>query len=152
MHFLLRVKYMGLFTYMLLLTTAGLHFWHMIGDQNLSNVCSMQNILFVTFHCRSLSSPQITVQSVAGFCLKFLVWKPSCHRTVPSSVAGEDGIKFKKNMCVWLSFLLLSMSWWCVTQNMLLFHTLLPAPLQILAGSYSVVHKVTSWTRAVGKT
>nr|XP_054502601.1 protein O-mannosyl-transferase 1 isoform X2 [Agelaius phoeniceus] len=31
------VKYMGLFTYMLLLATAGLHFWHMIGDQNLSN-------------------------------------------------------------------------------------------------------------------
>ncbi|XP_068771441.1 protein O-mannosyl-transferase 1 isoform X4 [Struthio camelus] len=31
------VKYMGLFTYMLLLAIAGLHFWHMIGDQNLSN-------------------------------------------------------------------------------------------------------------------
>lgn len=40
MHFLLRVKYMGLFTYMLLLAIAGLHFWHMIGDQNLSNVGS----------------------------------------------------------------------------------------------------------------
>lgn len=47
-------------------------------------------------------------------------------------------------MCVWLSFLLLSMSWWCVTQNMHLSHTLLPAPLQILAGSYPVVHKVTA--------
>uniref|UniRef100_A0A669QPV9 dolichyl-phosphate-mannose--protein mannosyltransferase n=2 Tax=Phasianus colchicus TaxID=9054 RepID=A0A669QPV9_PHACC len=32
------VKYMGLFTYMLLLVIAGLHFWHMLGDQNLSNV------------------------------------------------------------------------------------------------------------------
>ncbi|XP_059684640.1 protein O-mannosyl-transferase 1 isoform X2 [Gavia stellata] len=31
------VKYMGLFTYMLLLAIAGLHFWHMIGDQNFSN-------------------------------------------------------------------------------------------------------------------
>ncbi|XP_037255545.1 protein O-mannosyl-transferase 1 isoform X2 [Falco biarmicus] len=31
------VKYMGLFTYILLLAIAGLHFWHMIGDQNLSN-------------------------------------------------------------------------------------------------------------------
>lgn len=33
-----RVKYMGLFTYMLLLAIAGLHFWHMLGNQNLSNV------------------------------------------------------------------------------------------------------------------
>lgn len=40
MHFLVRVKYMGLFTYILLLTIAGLHFWHVIGDQNLSNVGS----------------------------------------------------------------------------------------------------------------
>uniref|UniRef100_A0A8V1AFI5 Protein O-mannosyl-transferase 1 n=1 Tax=Gallus gallus TaxID=9031 RepID=A0A8V1AFI5_CHICK len=31
------VKYMGLFTYMLLLAIAGLHFWHMLGDRNLSN-------------------------------------------------------------------------------------------------------------------
>lgn len=35
-------------------------------------------------------------------------------------------------MFVWLSFLLLSMSWWCVTQNMLLSHTLLPAPCKSL--------------------
>lgn len=111
----------------------------------------MQNILFVTFHCRSLWSPQIAVQSVPGFRLKFLVWKPSCHSTVPSLVAGEDGIKFKKNMCVWLSFLLFSMSWWCVTQNMHLSHTLLPAPLQILAGSYPVVHKVTAEWEQWGK-
>ncbi|XP_068012071.1 protein O-mannosyl-transferase 1 isoform X2 [Melanerpes formicivorus] len=33
-----RVKYMGLFTYLLLLALAGLHFWHMIGDQSFSNV------------------------------------------------------------------------------------------------------------------
>ncbi|XP_054249293.1 protein O-mannosyl-transferase 1 isoform X2 [Indicator indicator] len=32
------VKYMGLFTYLLLLALAGLHFWHMIGDQSFSNV------------------------------------------------------------------------------------------------------------------
>uniref|UniRef100_A0A8C9EIM3 dolichyl-phosphate-mannose--protein mannosyltransferase n=1 Tax=Pavo cristatus TaxID=9049 RepID=A0A8C9EIM3_PAVCR len=32
------VKYMGLFTYMLLLAIAGLHFWHMLGDRTLSNV------------------------------------------------------------------------------------------------------------------
>lgn len=35
-----RVKYMGLFTYLLLLALAGLHFWHLIGDQSLSNVGS----------------------------------------------------------------------------------------------------------------
>ncbi|KAF4789178.1 Protein O-mannosyl-transferase 1 [Turdus rufiventris] len=40
-----RVKYMGLFTYMLLLATAGLHFWHMIGDQNLSNVSLLCHFL-----------------------------------------------------------------------------------------------------------
>ncbi|XP_062361866.1 protein O-mannosyl-transferase 1 isoform X4 [Cinclus cinclus] len=39
------VKYMGLFTYMLLLATAGLHFWHMIGDQNLSNVSLLYHFL-----------------------------------------------------------------------------------------------------------
>ncbi|XP_038011825.1 protein O-mannosyl-transferase 1 isoform X1 [Motacilla alba alba] len=39
------VKYMGLFTYMLLLATAGLHFWHMIGDQNLSNVSLLCHFL-----------------------------------------------------------------------------------------------------------
>lgn len=51
-------------------------------------------------------------------------------------------------MFVWLFFLLLPMSWWCVTQNMHLSHTLLPAPLQILAGSYLIVHKVTAeWQR-----
>ncbi|RMB93402.1 hypothetical protein DUI87_30097 [Hirundo rustica rustica] len=40
-----RVKYMGLFTYMLLLAAAGLHFWHMIGDQNLSNVSLLCHFL-----------------------------------------------------------------------------------------------------------
>lgn len=54
-------------------------------------------------------------------------------------------------MCVWLSFLLLSMSWWCVTQNKHLPHTLLPAPLQILAGSYPAVHKVTAEWKQWGK-
>ncbi|NXB91552.1 POMT1 transferase, partial [Vidua chalybeata] len=39
------VKYMGLFTYILLLATAGLHFWHMIGDQNLSNVSLLCHFL-----------------------------------------------------------------------------------------------------------
>uniref|UniRef100_A0A8B9F259 Protein O-mannosyl-transferase 1 n=1 Tax=Amazona collaria TaxID=241587 RepID=A0A8B9F259_9PSIT len=39
------VKYMGLFTYILLLTIAGLHFWHVIGDQNLSNVSLMCHFL-----------------------------------------------------------------------------------------------------------
>lgn len=29
---------MGLFTYVLLLVIAGVHFWHLIGDQALSNV------------------------------------------------------------------------------------------------------------------
>uniref|UniRef100_A0A8C0GFQ0 Protein O-mannosyl-transferase 1 n=1 Tax=Chelonoidis abingdonii TaxID=106734 RepID=A0A8C0GFQ0_CHEAB len=39
------VKYMGLFTYMLLLATAGVHFWHLIGDQTLSNVSVFCHLL-----------------------------------------------------------------------------------------------------------
>uniref|UniRef100_A0A670KE71 Protein O-mannosyl-transferase 1 n=1 Tax=Podarcis muralis TaxID=64176 RepID=A0A670KE71_PODMU len=35
-----RVKYMGLFTYILLLAIAGVHSWQLIGDQNLPNVSS----------------------------------------------------------------------------------------------------------------
>lgn len=46
MHFLFRVKYMGLFTYMLILAIAGLHFWHMIGDQDLSNVGSTASKIY----------------------------------------------------------------------------------------------------------
>ncbi|XP_028918289.1 protein O-mannosyl-transferase 1 isoform X2 [Ornithorhynchus anatinus] len=34
------VKYMGLFTYMLLLTIAAVHTWHLIGDQTISNIMS----------------------------------------------------------------------------------------------------------------
>ncbi|KAJ7418252.1 Protein O-mannosyl-transferase 1 [Pitangus sulphuratus] len=42
-----RVKYMGLFTYMLLLAIAGLHFWHMIGDQTLSNVARALALILI---------------------------------------------------------------------------------------------------------
>nr|XP_048678542.1 protein O-mannosyl-transferase 1 isoform X2 [Caretta caretta] len=39
------VKYMGLFTYMLLLAIAGVHSWHLIGDQTLSNVSVLCHLL-----------------------------------------------------------------------------------------------------------
>uniref|UniRef100_A0A8C4XZ61 dolichyl-phosphate-mannose--protein mannosyltransferase n=1 Tax=Gopherus evgoodei TaxID=1825980 RepID=A0A8C4XZ61_9SAUR len=39
------VKYMGLFTYMLLLAIAGGHSWHLIGDQTLSNVSVLCHLL-----------------------------------------------------------------------------------------------------------
>ncbi|KYO23319.1 protein O-mannosyl-transferase 1 [Alligator mississippiensis] len=39
------VKYMGLFTYVLLLVIAGVHFWHLIGDQALSNVSVLCHLL-----------------------------------------------------------------------------------------------------------
>lgn len=38
MYYFLRVKYMGLFTYLLLLCLAAVHTWHVIGDKTLSNV------------------------------------------------------------------------------------------------------------------
>ncbi|XP_038600479.1 protein O-mannosyl-transferase 1 [Tachyglossus aculeatus] len=39
------VKYMGLFTYMLLLTIAAVHTWHLIGDQTISNVSLLCHLL-----------------------------------------------------------------------------------------------------------
>ncbi|XP_044519901.1 protein O-mannosyl-transferase 1 isoform X3 [Gracilinanus agilis] len=39
------VKYMGLFTYILLLTIASVHAWHLIGDQALSNACVFCHLL-----------------------------------------------------------------------------------------------------------
>ncbi|XP_067398021.1 protein O-mannosyl-transferase 1 isoform X2 [Emydura macquarii macquarii] len=39
------VKYMGLFTYVLLLAIAGVHSWHLIGDQTLSNVSVLCHLL-----------------------------------------------------------------------------------------------------------
>ena len=35
---LFSVKYMGIFTYLLVLAVASVHAWHLIGDQTLSNV------------------------------------------------------------------------------------------------------------------
>lgn len=37
----IRVKYMGLFTYFLLLGLAAVHTWQLIGDRALSNVSSL---------------------------------------------------------------------------------------------------------------
>ncbi|XP_061459850.1 protein O-mannosyl-transferase 1 isoform X2 [Rhineura floridana] len=40
-----RVKYMGLFTYILLLTIAGIHSWQLIGDQTLPNISLLCHLL-----------------------------------------------------------------------------------------------------------
>ncbi|KAM9641574.1 protein O-mannosyl-transferase 1 isoform 2-T2 [Trichechus inunguis] len=39
------VKYMGVFTYLLVLSVAAVHAWHLIGDQTLSNVCVFCHLL-----------------------------------------------------------------------------------------------------------
>ncbi|XP_058380317.1 protein O-mannosyl-transferase 1 isoform X5 [Diceros bicornis minor] len=39
------IKYMGVFTYLLVLGVAGVHAWHLIGDQTLSNVCVLCHLL-----------------------------------------------------------------------------------------------------------
>ncbi|XP_005408420.1 PREDICTED: protein O-mannosyl-transferase 1 isoform X1 [Chinchilla lanigera] len=39
------VKYMGVFTYLLVLGVAGVHAWHLIGDRTLSNVCVFCHLL-----------------------------------------------------------------------------------------------------------
>ncbi|XP_007942533.1 protein O-mannosyl-transferase 1 [Orycteropus afer afer] len=39
------VKYTGVFTYLLLLSVAAVHAWHLIGDQTLSNVCVFCHLL-----------------------------------------------------------------------------------------------------------
>ncbi|XP_064346701.1 protein O-mannosyl-transferase 1 isoform X2 [Camelus dromedarius] len=39
------VKYVGVFTYLLVLGVAAVHAWHLIGDQTLSNVCVLCHLL-----------------------------------------------------------------------------------------------------------
>lgn len=39
------VKYMGVFTYLLVLGVAAVHTWHLIGDRALSNVCVLGHVL-----------------------------------------------------------------------------------------------------------
>ncbi|XP_037653344.1 protein O-mannosyl-transferase 1 isoform X2 [Choloepus didactylus] len=39
------IKYTGVFTYLLLLSVAAVHAWHVIGDQTLSNVCVFCHLL-----------------------------------------------------------------------------------------------------------
>ncbi|XP_077823598.1 protein O-mannosyl-transferase 1 isoform X8 [Macaca mulatta] len=39
------IKYMGMFTYVLMLAVAAVHAWHLIGDQTLSNVCVFCHLL-----------------------------------------------------------------------------------------------------------
>ncbi|XP_006892500.1 PREDICTED: protein O-mannosyl-transferase 1 isoform X2 [Elephantulus edwardii] len=39
------IKYMGIFTYLLVLSIAAVHAWHLIGDQTLSNVCVLGHLL-----------------------------------------------------------------------------------------------------------
>ncbi|XP_077003383.1 protein O-mannosyl-transferase 1 isoform X2 [Tamandua tetradactyla] len=39
------IKYTGVFTYLLLLSVAAVHAWHVIGDQTLSNVCVLCHLL-----------------------------------------------------------------------------------------------------------
>ncbi|XP_046307599.1 protein O-mannosyl-transferase 1 isoform X1 [Marmota monax] len=39
------IKYMGVFTYLLVLGVAAVHAWHLIGDQTLSNVCVCFHLL-----------------------------------------------------------------------------------------------------------
>ncbi|XP_048668828.1 protein O-mannosyl-transferase 1 isoform X4 [Marmota marmota marmota] len=39
------IKYMGVFTYLLVLGVAAVHAWHLIGDQTLSNVCVFFHLL-----------------------------------------------------------------------------------------------------------
>ncbi|XP_063643339.1 protein O-mannosyl-transferase 1 isoform X9 [Pan troglodytes] len=39
------IKYMGVFTYVLVLGVAAVHAWHLIGDQTLSNVCVFCHLL-----------------------------------------------------------------------------------------------------------
>ncbi|XP_006754245.1 PREDICTED: protein O-mannosyl-transferase 1 [Myotis davidii] len=39
------IKYMGIFTYLLVLGVAAVHTWHLIGDQALSNVCVLCHVL-----------------------------------------------------------------------------------------------------------
>ncbi|XP_024417995.2 protein O-mannosyl-transferase 1 isoform X2 [Desmodus rotundus] len=39
------IKYMGVFTYLLVLGVAAVHTWHLIGDQALSNVCVLCHVL-----------------------------------------------------------------------------------------------------------
>ncbi|OCT65379.1 protein O-mannosyl-transferase 1 isoform X2 [Xenopus laevis] len=43
--FAIGVKYMGLFSYVLLLGVAAVHYWQLIGDQTLSNVCLLFHVL-----------------------------------------------------------------------------------------------------------
>ncbi|XP_005372474.2 protein O-mannosyl-transferase 1-like, partial [Microtus ochrogaster] len=39
------IKYMGIFTYLLVLSIAAVHAWNLIGDQTLSNICVFGHLL-----------------------------------------------------------------------------------------------------------
>ncbi|XP_065428486.1 protein O-mannosyl-transferase 1 isoform X4 [Chrysemys picta bellii] len=69
------VKYMGLFTYMLLLAIAGVHSWHLIGDQTLSNVSVLCHLL-----ARGLA---LVVVPVAMYLFFFYVHLTLLYRSGP---------------------------------------------------------------------
>lgn len=49
-HYLFSTRYMGIFTYLLVLCVAAIHAWHLIGDQTLSNVGAGVGVLLSGLH------------------------------------------------------------------------------------------------------
>nr|XP_056716346.1 protein O-mannosyl-transferase 1 [Euleptes europaea] len=69
------VKYMGLFTYILLLTMAGMHSWQLVGDRSLPNVSLLCHLL-----ARGLA---LVVIPVATYLLFFYVHLTLLYRSGP---------------------------------------------------------------------
>ncbi|XP_042334681.1 protein O-mannosyl-transferase 1 [Sceloporus undulatus] len=65
------VKYMGFFTYCLLLAIAGVHSWQLVGDQTLSNFASLRQQLVVSNPPRLVQHGSI-VQLVHGITTRYL--------------------------------------------------------------------------------
>ncbi|XP_048368350.1 protein O-mannosyl-transferase 1 isoform X3 [Sphaerodactylus townsendi] len=69
------VKYMGLFTYILLLTMAGIHSWQLVGDRSLSNVSLLCHLL-----ARGLA---LVVIPIATYLLFFYIHLTLLYRSGP---------------------------------------------------------------------
>ncbi|XP_060106963.1 protein O-mannosyl-transferase 1 isoform X2 [Heteronotia binoei] len=70
-----RVKYTGLFTYILLLTMTGLHLWQLVGDRSLPNVSLLCHLL-----ARGLA---LVVVPVATYLLFFYIHLTLLYRSGP---------------------------------------------------------------------
>ncbi|XP_077163186.1 protein O-mannosyl-transferase 1 isoform X2 [Paroedura picta] len=70
-----RVKYMGLFTYILLLTMAGVHSWQLVGDRSVPNVSLLCHLL-----ARALA---LVVIPIATYLLFFYVHLMLLYRSGP---------------------------------------------------------------------